>query len=191
VEQTHCGISDCNSPYEARGFCKAHYKQDYARRNQQKLKDDRIARKAKTDPEKTKEYFRQHYQRNKDRVKANTKKYKEARPEWNRAYKRAYREKNLDRLREKNREHYKANSHVYKVRAVERMKKVARAIPAWVSDIERAQIRQFYANCPPGYHVDHIIPLQGKNVSGLHVLSNLQYLPAVENLRKGNRYEAS
>ena len=49
-------------------------------------------------------------------------------------------------------------------------------------------IENFYNNCPEGYHVDHIIPLQGVNVSGLHVLSNLQYLPAVDNLKKNNKY---
>lgn len=36
------------------------------------------------------------------------------------------------------------------------------------------------------HHVDHILPLHGRNVSGLHVFSNLQILPESANLRKGN-----
>lgn len=48
------------------------------------------------------------------------------------------------------------------------------------------RIKEFYTLCPINHHVDHIIPLNGTNVCGLHVLENLQYLPAGENLKKGN-----
>jgi hypothetical protein len=58
-------------------------------------------------------------------------------------------------------------------------------VPAW-SDINK--IKEFYNNCPEGFHVDHIVPLQGDLVSGFHVLENLQYLPAKDNLSKGNKW---
>lgn len=37
------------------------------------------------------------------------------------------------------------------------------------------------------WHVDHIIPLKGKNICGLHLWTNLAVIPKVENLRKGNK----
>jgi len=37
------------------------------------------------------------------------------------------------------------------------------------------------------WHIDHIIPLNGQKVSGLHVWNNLQVIPASVNLSKGNR----
>ena len=58
--------------------------------------------------------------------------------------------------------------------------------PAW-ADLEA--IKQFYAECPKGYEVDHIVPLQGVNISGLHVLNNLQYLTKSENCKKNNKYD--
>jgi hypothetical protein len=57
--------------------------------------------------------------------------------------------------------------------------------PCW-SDL--TAINNFYKNCPKGYHVDHVIPLRGKLVSGLHVLNNLQYMLASDNMTKHNKY---
>jgi len=58
------------------------------------------------------------------------------------------------------------------------------AIPPW-ADLDK--IRDIYLSCPEGYHVDHILPLRGVDSCGLHVENNLQYLPAQENLSKGNK----
>ena len=41
------------------------------------------------------------------------------------------------------------------------------------------------------HHVDHIIPLHGKLVSGLHVESNLQVITQAANCTKSNKYEVA
>lgn len=68
--------------------------------------------------------------------------------------------------------------------ASRRAKKLLRT-PQW-ANLEK--IKEIYNKCPIGMQVDHIIPLQGKLVQGLHVENNLQYLSADENLLKQNNY---
>ena len=80
--------------------------------------------------------------------------------------------------RKKNRAHRNALKGKY---LADKLKRT----PLWA---DHSKIIEIYKNCPKGYHVDHIIPLRAKNVSGLHVQYNLQYLPAIENMRKNNRY---
>ena len=58
-------------------------------------------------------------------------------------------------------------------------------MPLWA---DRSKIKEFYKNCPKGMVIDHIIPLQGKLVSGLHVHTNLQYLTQKENSVKLNKF---
>jgi len=62
------------------------------------------------------------------------------------------------------------------------MKKLNR-IPKWV---DRSEILLIYLNCPYDHEVDHIIPIKGINVYGLHVPWNLQYLTPKENRVKKN-----
>ncbi len=64
-------------------------------------------------------------------------------------------------------------------------RRAALACPVWAN---KDAIKTFYDECPDGHHVDHIIPLLGKNISGLHVENNLQYLTVSENSRKGNSF---
>jgi len=61
------------------------------------------------------------------------------------------------------------------------------AIPKWVGKEELKQIKVIYYRRKKGYHVDHIIPLKGINVCGLHVSNNLRIIKAKHNLIKGNR----
>lgn len=56
-----------------------------------------------------------------------------------------------------------------------------------ISRFYLAELINIYANRPPKMEVDHIIPLNGENISGLHVPWNLQYLTPEENVLKSNR----
>jgi hypothetical protein len=68
----------------------------------------------------------------------------------------------------------------------ERVQKL-KATPLWLTVEQKRDILNVYKNCPSGYHVDHIVPLKGKIVSGLHVSWNLQYLTPQQNLIKSNK----
>lgn len=65
-----------------------------------------------------------------------------------------------------------------------------------LSDFDRDYIQHIYFQCREisritgiKHHVDHIVPINGKNVCGLHVPWNLQIITAYENLTKGNKYD--
>jgi hypothetical protein len=68
-------------------------------------------------------------------------------------------------------------------------------MPAWLNSGQLAEMEGVYDYCSAlrraglDYHVDHIVPLRGKIVSGLHVPWNLQVIPGLENVRKGNRFD--
>jgi hypothetical protein len=89
----------------------------------------------------------------------------------------------MKRYIEKNRAEWNINHSARRTR-------VKSASPPWV---DWKAIRRIYAQCARvtadtgvEHHVDHIIPIKGKNVCGLHVPWNLQILPGAENRRKSN-----
>jgi len=102
-----------------------------------------------------------------------------------------WRNKHRDRHRKAQKQWEQKNpSSKYFYTAVRRARK-KNATPAW-ADMDR--IKYTYAHCHwlnktfgHNMHVDHIVPLNGKNVCGLHVHTNLQIIPAEENMKKSNR----
>ncbi len=66
--------------------------------------------------------------------------------------------------------------------------------PPWLNAGQLFEMESVYNYCSAlrnvglDYHVDHIVPLRGDNVSGLHVPWNLQVITKAENMSKGNRF---
>lgn len=70
-------------------------------------------------------------------------------------------------------------------RGAEKRLQQKRAVPAWA---DRNAIMAIYREARAlGVHVDHVVPIKSPLVCGLHWEGNLQLLPAIDNIRKGNR----
>lgn len=77
----------------------------------------------------------------------------------------------------------KTNNIKSKLQRANRKARKLKATPAWT---DKELIELIYAEATHRkLEVDHIIPLQGKNVCGLHVYYNMQLLTKFENIRKG------
>jgi len=70
------------------------------------------------------------------------------------------------------------------------------ATPKWLSESQRLQTLNIYKECHELnylgvdiFEVDHIVPLKGKTVCGLHVPWNLRIIPRSQNRRKINKLE--
>jgi len=152
---------------------------------------------------------------NPDKVAEQHKRYAEKHPNVLRAKALRHRVANIESVRAKDRaaaaEFRVANPELIKQRKAEYSKRrrlvvneaVARRkaakllrVPCWIGPEERWLMREAYELAALRtkmlgfqWHVDHVIPLQGALVSGLHVPSNLQVIPALDNVRKKNHYE--
>jgi hypothetical protein len=153
--------------------------------------------------------------KNPEQVKKHQSTYVAAHPEVIAAKTKRYRERHLvekrkadcevsARYRAKNREKVAATKKTYaqsnkhKINASVACREAAKAqrTPAWLTDDDHWMIEQAYELAALRtkmfgmvWHVDHVIPLRGKTVSGLHTPYNLQVIMGSENCRKGNRVQ--
>lgn len=131
----------------------------------------------------------------------------------NKSAKRRYQD-NLEQRKEYNRKYYEVNSHLYQESNKERAAKWYQdnrergiqnarqreglqksATPRWLTESNLLEIKYIYQHAKDCqaisgevYEVDHIIPIRGKDICGLHVPWNLQVLPMDLNRKKSNNY---
>ena len=157
----------------------------------------------------TLEHAGKYYEENADAKRAKTAKWRKENPDLDIAYRTAYIAENREVLNEKRRQYrldnieserkkdrlYAKNNRA-KIYAKNARRRAAetRATPVWLTWLHRAQIAEFYeiavarqVQTEITQHVDHIVPLRGKGVRGLHVPWNLQILTWEENQRKYNK----
>ena len=152
-------------------------------------------------------YYADHYKKNVDVVKARNLKWRIENPEKEKARGKKRRTINqkgelrrLVKWQKQNPEKVKAQNARFAKRHPEKMATKAaqrraikkQAIPLWANDFfieeiydlanRRTKVMGFK------WHVDHIVPLQHPLVCGLHCEQNLRVIPAVENLKKHNKY---
>jgi hypothetical protein len=107
-----------------------------------------------------------------------------------------WREKNRDLSRQAAKNWQKNNKPKVLASMSKRRSAKINRTPSWLTAEQLLRIESLYAESIKrrqetglDWHVDHIIPLQGKLVSGLHVPENMQIILAQDNVRKGNRYQ--
>jgi len=138
-----------------------------------------------------------HYQENKEIYKEKARTWGKDNPEQLRELQNNWRrsEKGQTQSREwyaDNKEIHNARTKDWKQRNPKRVLEHTRArqaglktaTPAWA---DRGAMQAIYEACPEGKWVDHVVPLNGDTVCGLHVDYNLQYLTPRENMAKGNK----
>lgn len=167
---------------------------------EEKLVDDFARRKSSKDGHDShcKNCVKHYHEINKNRISEYNRQYKEDNKdqfsEYHKQYRKQYYEDNKDKILEQHKHYKKANRPKFNALNAKRNATKLNATPDWLTSEELQQIEEFYREAQTlklltgqKYHVDHIVPLQGENVCGLHVPWNLQVLEASENIKKSNK----
>ena len=147
----------------------------------------------KDNPEKWKSINKASKLKRADSIAGYMKTYRSANAEKISTQNASYRAKFGMLMNERTRLWRKKNPGTYLASKAKRRAQELRAMPAWADVIK---IREIYKKASELskltgvlHHVDHIIPLCGKLVCGLHVHENLEAIPAVENMKKSNQFD--
>lgn len=159
------------------------YNASYYSENTEGIKR-RTAKYAKENPEQVRAYAIKWAKANPDKVRAKNSAWQKANPEKMKAYGASYRARHPAKTKAKDAAFRLANPDKRAAFQAKRTANKLKATPAWA---DLAAINTIYQEAARlGLEVDHIVPLQGRTVCGLHVSHNLQLLTKSENSRKSN-----
>jgi hypothetical protein len=131
--------------------------------------------------------------KNREKVRQTNQNWQKTHPESVKVRQKRWQEANPSAVVKKTQRWQAKNPGYTTAQVMKRKAKKLNATPAWLTATDYLELESIYAYCGAlravglNYHVDHIVPLQGKRVSGLHVPWNLQVIHATENLRKHNK----
>ena len=173
------------------------YQREYAQRNREKAYA-RVKEWRANNPEAVAEQAKRYAAKypEKARAKSLKSKYKHIDAVRERGRKSAakVRENNPALIKERKAQYARKNRDIINAAVARRKAAKLLRTPKWLDVVHHAEIKFIYTwcsalrECGLDYHVDHIVPLQGNTVSGLHVPWNLQILSAKENVSKRNRW---
>ena len=135
------------------------------------------------------------YLENRGEVLERTKAYGKANRSITRKASKSYYHRNREACVQRKLDWCKTNPEKAAATAASYRARQKKATPSWLTDKHKEEILQFYdlsRDCQlvtgEKYHVDHIVPLAGVDICGLHVPWNLQVLPADINIAKSNSH---
>lgn len=114
--------------------------------------------------------------------------WQKANPEKKLANRRQWRRRYTEKVKASLRRQYERNPGKYKLSAKDYALRVRRAAVELGAE-DRGEMLRIYQEVPDGMEVDHIVPLHGETVCGLHVPWNLQHLPMQDNRKKSNSFD--
>jgi len=145
--------------------------------------------------EERKEYNQNYYRLNAEEICKSVAEYAQEHPEVAANASRRWRKKNKLKERKRLRKYQADNPHKMLARKTKYRASQLQATPPWLTSQDRTDIEDFFLAARmfriytgQEYHVDHVVPLQGKTVCGLHVPWNLAVIEEVENKTKSNRH---
>lgn len=142
----------------------------------------------KANPERRRATMRAWHQANADSERERQRAWREANPDRHRKNALDWQRDNPERSREIRYVYIRANRGKVRNWCARRRAAQRRAVPAWADHAAIEAIYTEAASRAGKWHVDHIVPLQGATVSGLHCEANLQILPSHENESKHNKW---